>query len=35
MTLMRDCALIHVNGMRREIRGREAMMMVAEGLRLE
>ena len=35
MTLMRDCALIHVNGMRRKIRGREAMMMVAEWLRKE
>ena len=32
---MRDYALIHVNGVRREIRGREALMMLAEWLRKE
>ena len=33
--LMRDFALIHVNGVRREIRGRETLMMLAEWLRKE
>ncbi|MCX5663395.1 MAG: 2Fe-2S iron-sulfur cluster-binding protein, partial [Planctomycetota bacterium] len=32
---MRDFALIHLNGVRREIRGREALMMLAEWLRKE
>jgi xanthine dehydrogenase small subunit len=32
---MRDYALLHVNGVRREIRGREALMMLAEWLRKE
>ncbi len=32
---MRDFALIHLNGVRREIRGREALMMVGEWLRKE
>lgn len=33
--MMRDFALIHLNGVRREIRGREALMMLAEWLRKE
>ncbi len=32
---MRNFALIHLNGVRREIRGREALMMLAEWLRKE
>ncbi|MCE9619219.1 MAG: FAD binding domain-containing protein [Planctomycetes bacterium] len=32
---MRDFALIYLNGVRREIRGREALMMLAEWLRKE
>ena len=32
---MRDFALIHVNGVRREIRGRDALMMMADWLRRE
>lgn len=32
---MRDFALIHLNGVRREIRGREALMMFGEWLRKE
>jgi len=32
---MRDAALLHVNGVRREIRGREALMMLADWLRKE
>ncbi|NBU42190.1 MAG: hypothetical protein EBS51_15610, partial [Planctomycetia bacterium] len=32
---MRDYALLHVNGVRREVRGREALMMLADWLRKE
>ena len=32
---MRDFALIHLNGVRREVRGRDALMMVADWLRSE
>ena len=32
---MRDCSTIYLNGVRREVRGREALMMMAEWLRKE
>lgn len=33
--MMRDCSTIYLNGVRREVRGREALMMMAEWLRKE